>query len=335
MMGKKIFCLYFKQIWKTIVFAFFLPLCFLAVFSLENGPASAVLYATVLCLYVGLPVLAFSFYQFAKRYRQLEQLKKSITIHLEGLPQPESGIEKQYQDLIRILFRHQNRLARDAEQKQKDLVDYFTQWTHQIKTPIAAMRLLLQTGESKQNGDLEYELFRIEKYVEFVLQYLRFNNMGNDLVIRRNNLDDIIKKAIRKNAKLFINRRIRLSYRDLNCSVLTDEKWLLFVIEQILSNSLKYTENGSISIYLQPPAERKILVIEDTGIGIPSEDLPRVFEKGFTGQNGRTHAQSTGIGLYLCKQIMDRLSHGITIESTVGRGTRVFLDLKTKEINVE
>ena len=168
----------------------------------------------------------------------------------------------------------------------------------------------------------------VEQYVQMALQYLRMEKMTSDLVFARYDLDALIRQAVRKYAPLFIRRKIILSYEPVHCEVLTDEKWLVFVLEQILSNALKYTKSGSIHIYLSPDAP-KTLVIEDTGIGIAPEDLPRIFEKGYTGCNGRADKRSAGIGLYLCRQIMEKLSHTIRIESEMGVGTKVYLGLDT------
>lgn len=172
------------------------------------------------------------------------------------------------------------------------------------------------------------EQIKMEQYVQMALQYLRMEKMTSDLVFARYDLDALIRQAVRKYAPLFIRRKIILSYEPVHCEVLTDEKWLVFVLEQILSNALKYTKSGSIHIYLSPDAP-KTLVIEDTGIGIAPEDLPRIFEKGYTGCNGRADKRSTGIGLYLCRQIMEKLSHTIRIESEMGAGTKVYLGLDT------
>jgi len=206
------------------------------------------------------------------------------------------------------------------------MVDYYTTWAHQIKTPIAAMRLILQSEKSETNSELLEQLFRTEQYVEMVLQYLRLENLNNDLLFKRYPIDDLVKQAVRKYSKSFIRQKIKLNYENLNRDVLTDEKWLVFVIEQILSNALKYTREGSISIYMDEVLPYT-LVIEDTGIGIEQEDLPRVFEKGFTGYNRRSDKKSTGIGLYLCKQILNRLSHTIKIESVTGKGSKVKIGL--------
>lgn len=328
---ENLFLLYLYKNWKPIALFCLFVLCFTIVFSLSHHPLDPILYSILLCSYIVLVFFVVDFLKFIKQYKKLKNAEKTIMVQIEQLPAPKNAIEQKYQELLQILYKNKNELTVQADNKQKDLVDYFTQWTHQIKTPIAAMRLLLQSEQKEQTAELELELIKIEQYVEFVLQYLRLENMSNDLVFKKYELDDIIKQAIRKNAKMFIRKKIGLNYSDVNWTVLTDEKWLLFVIEQILSNALKYTKEGSISIY----KKNKRLIIEDTGIGIQVEDLPRVFEKGFTGFNGRAFKQSTGIGLYLCKQILTKLSHDIIIESEVGVGTKVIIDLETKEIGLE
>lgn len=336
MKGKRnLFLAYLQKNQKWFFLIFTLFFCFYVVFYLNHLPIAPILYATLLYVYIGVIFLIVDYVKFRNRYRILQLLQKTITIQNDELPPPNNIIEERYQELIRILFSNRNEMAALAENKQKDLVDYFTQWTHQIKTPIAAMRLLLQTGQNEQYHDLDLELFKIEQYVQFVLQYLRLHDMSNDLEIKRIDLDDLIKQAIRKNAKPFILKKISLHYNELNCAVLTDEKWLLFVIEQVLSNALKYTNKGSIFIYMEPNPNKKLLVIEDTGIGIRSEDLPRIFEKGFTGYNGRTYKGATGIGLYLCKQILTKLSHEIIIQSEQGKGTKVIIDLTTVNLQTE
>ena len=204
------------------------------------------------------------------------------------------------------------------------MMEYYTLWAHQIKTPIAAMRLLLQSEDTEQNRELLAELFRVEQYVEMVLSYLRLGSTSNDFVIQKYPLESIVRQAVRKYAPLFIRKKIRLELGTLSSEVLTDEKWLCFVVEQLLSNSLKYTPKGTISIREEPG---KVLVIEDTGIGIAQEDLPRIFEKGFTGKNGRSDKRATGLGLYLCRRVLEKLSHRMEIRSQPGKGTQVRLYL--------
>jgi signal transduction histidine kinase len=304
------------------------------VFFLYNLPAEPVVYAALLCANIGIIFLIVDFLKFYRRHKLLQDLKSSIILEIDKLPEPKDLIEKDYKELLTAIHEKNLQIAYNAEVGRSNLVDYYTLWAHQIKTPIAAMRLILQGEESEQNSELSMELFKVEQYVEFVLQYLRMESMSSDILLKKYNLDDIVKQAVRKYARMFIRKKIKLNFEDLNCEVLTDEKWLLFVIEQILSNALKYTKEGSISIYMDSSSE-KTLVIEDTGIGIKGEDLTRIFERGFTGYNGRWDKKSTGLGLYLCRQILSKLSHSITLESQVDKGSKVRIDLATVEVEVE
>ena len=215
---------------------------------------------------------------------------------------------------------------------------YYSMWAHQIKTPIAAMKVLAQAASDTEDArtyellqDMQTELFKTEQYVEMVLTYVRMEDMSGDLMLKEYALDNLIKQALKKYSRMFAMQKLALHYEALRVTVTTDEKWLVFVLEQILSNALKYTVEGSISIYM----EDDWLVIEDTGIGICSEDLPRIFEKGFTGYNGRSDKKSTGIGLYLCKQIIEKLRCQIRVESKLGKGTRVLLYLMKENLQVE
>lgn len=330
----KLFVSYLRRNLKFILLSFCFALIFWIVFALYNFPTEAVGYAVLLCFCVGIIFLAFDFSQYYRRHQWLEHLKNVINVSISDLPAPIDMIEQDYHEIITIIHRDKIKIATHGDISRREIMDYYTLWAHQIKTPIAAMHLLLQSDEHHQNSELSLELFKIEQYVELVLQYLRLETMSSDLVLKRYSLDHIIKQAIRKYAKMFIQKKISLNYTSLNCDVLTDEKWLVFVIEQILSNALKYTHTGSISIYMDQSAE-KTLVIEDTGIGIAEEDLPRIFEKGFTGYNGRSDKKSTGIGLYLCAQILTKLSHTIVIESEVDKGSKVMIDLATLALDVE
>ncbi|ASW44173.1 sensor histidine kinase [Clostridium isatidis] len=330
----KLIISYFKFRIKEIIIFLIFSLIFTIMFFLYNLPIEPLLYGFLLCTFVGIIYIGVDFINFYNKHKLLNNLKREIILNIDELPEAKNIIEEDYNKLISIIQKEKIRIASEADMARSDLMDYYTLWAHQIKTPIAAMRLLLQSEDNEQNYELSMELFKIEQYVEFVLQYLRLESMSSDLVLKEYNLDDIVKQAVRKYAKVFIRNRIKLNFNDLNCRVLTDEKWLLFVIEQILSNGLKYTKEGSISIYMDKDSE-KTLVIEDTGIGIRPEDLPRVFERGYTGYNGRLDKKSTGIGLYLCKKILNKLSHNIKIESEIDKGTKVKIDLSTINIKIE
>ncbi|MGE4485864.1 MAG: sensor histidine kinase [Oscillospiraceae bacterium] len=312
---------------KTILMLCLFVLIFAAVFSLYELPAEAVLYAAILCIFAGGVLFFIGYAGYLRRHRVLSEMLPHITLSLDSMPAPHGAPEADYQALINALFEAKAASVSLADTEKRDLVDYYTLWAHQIKTPIAAMYLLLQNSGHAEKDELTTELFKIEQYVEMVMQYLRLDSDYSDYVLIRHSLDDIVRQAVRKYARLFILKKIPLDFRETGFPVLTDEKWLLFVIEQILSNSLKYTRTGSISIY----AEGESLVIADTGIGIRAEDLPRVFDKGFTGYNGRTDKKSSGIGLYLCRRITEKLGHTLMIESEVGRGTRVYIGFKPPE----
>lgn len=249
--------------------------------------------------------------------------------------------EQDYQNIIKNLKEQNSELKSQERIFKQEMSDYYSMWMHQIKTPIAAMHVLQQTleeeyPEQKYIKEIKLELFKIEQYVEMVLTYLRMGEMSGDLKFEKYSLDAIVRQVIRKYSQMFILRKIHLQYAKTSQCIVTDEKWLQFVLEQVLSNALKYTKDGGmIFIYTEEKENKKCLVIEDSGIGIQAEDLPRVFEKGFTGYNGRADKKSTGIGLYMCKKIMERLNHQIWIESEVDKGTKVYLDLAREEWTIE
>lgn len=220
----------------------------------------------------------------------------------------------------------------DAENRYNDLVDYYTLWVHQIKTPIAASKLLVSEVEDRQlKQQLEQEIFKIDSYTNLVLQYLRLESFHDDLVLKKENIEDLVKEIVRKYALFFIQKGLSVNLHDLDRSIVTDKKWLLVVIEQILSNSLKYTNAGGVEIYMEGPD----LCIKDTGIGIKNSDRLRVFERGFSGYNGRMTQQSSGLGLYLTQKISQALGHQIRIESELGQGTTVRIQFSEVNLLVE
>lgn len=288
-------------------------------------PLEAAGYGILLVFIAEFVWLLSGFGRFRKKQKLLRQLagERAKDFYLRDLPESEDPKEEAYQDLIESLLKEKNRKEAEAAEKLRDMEEYYTLWVHQIKTPIAAMSLLLQEEDTPENGELSMELFRIEQYVEMVLQYLRLDSPDHDLAFRSVDVDDCVRQAVRKYARSFIRKKIALDFQETGIEIVSDEKWLVFVLEQLLPNALKYTKKGTIRIY----GGNGFLYIEDTGIGIAPEDLPRIFEKGYTGYNGRRDKKSTGIGLYLCQEILKRLAHGITITSTLGEGTKVTLDL--------
>ena len=316
---------------KNIIVWLIVCLVFALVFSLYDLPTAPVLYGSILSGFAGLVFTAVDFILYRRRCIVLQKLEKEITVSVENLPQPRNPVEEDYTKLINILYDSLKAADNEAAEKLSDMTDYYTMWVHQIKTPIAAMGLILQSGDSPEYSELSENLQRIEQYAEMVLCYLRIDSDSSDLVIREYDLDDIVRQAVRKFSSQFIRRKLKLSYEPLNQKVLTDEKWLLFVIEQVISNAVKYTSSGMVQIYYEEPLT---LCIKDTGIGIAAEDLPRIFEKGYTGCNGRLDKKASGIGLYLCKRICGRLGHKISAESS-DNGTVIRIFLESRRLGIE
>ena len=217
-------------------------------------------------------------------------------------------------------------------QKYQEEEDFFVLWTHQIKTPISALNVLLQAKDISAIA-CRQELIKIEGYVEMALGYTRYENMGNDMILQNCDLEAIVKGVVKKYSTIFIYKHLAIKLEQLNYQVLTDEKWLSFVLEQVLSNALKYTMRGEICISGEECWDGLRIVVSDTGIGIKEEDMPRIFEKGFTGYNGRMDKKASGLGLYLCREICRKLGHSIAVESKVNEGTKVTILMQYEKVN--
>ncbi len=251
---------------------------------------------------------------------------------LQVSAQAQTPLEKLLQERVEELEYEQKNQLLVEQEKYNDLLDYYTLWVHQVKTPIAASSLLIGDLKDKEaKSQLEQELFKIESYVHLVLQYLRLESFHDDLVLKQENLADLVREVVKKYALFFIQQGLSLNLHDLDHTIVTDKKWFLVILEQVLSNSLKYTKEGSIEIYFHEGS----LYIKDTGLGIQNADLLRVFERGFSGYNGRLTQQSSGLGLYLSKKIADQLGHKIAIESQVGQGTTVSIAFPEKKLIFE
>ncbi|MBR2827149.1 MAG: sensor histidine kinase [Erysipelotrichaceae bacterium] len=328
----KLFWTYIRSIRGTLAIFFGFFAVFLISFALYGLPLEAVIYPILLCIILGLAYLLYRFHVLSEWHREISRLKNMTAELIDFIPRSNTVYDEDYGEIIQELIRQKKTVLDDAREETSRMMDYYTLWVHQIKTPIASMRLRLQGEDSELSRNLLSELGRIERYVEMVLTYLRLEGPGSDYIFREYELDPIIEEAVKKFAGDFIMRKLKLNYEPFNRKVLTDEKWLSFVIEQLLSNALKYTEHGEISIYVEDPLT---LCIEDTGIGISPEDLPRIFERNYTGVKGRADKRASGIGLYLCKRICTNLNHEISAESEVGRGTRIMVKFETNSSVIE
>lgn len=355
--------------WLAVIV--FIALVMMVTMYLNGIPFWEMGYGMLLCGFVTVVAILIGYGRHLESFRQLEQMQENIVVAPDDMKKPEYMYERQYQDCINVIAQEKDRLQREMLNREQDLSEYYSMWVHQIKTPIAALKLLIDEEMSacldaemdvcpdedrEEESDMcvinvrqkQNELFRIEQYVDMALQYTRLGAQTNDFVIEHVLLDDAVKPSIYKYAKQFIYKQLRLTYVPQDIKAVTDKKWLGFVIDQLLSNAVKYTKQGGVTIQVlctaqagdagrQPETEKRRkrwyeessgveesvhIIIEDTGIGISADDLPRVCEKGYTGYNGHADQYSTGIGLYLCKAILDKLGHQFLITSEKGKGTR-------------
>ena len=326
----KLFLSYLKSHLRLLLMLALFGAVSAAVLLLYKAPLEGALYALLLCLALGLGFLAAGFLRYRRKHRALQRALLQLPEGLPPLPEPQDAPEADYQALLTALDEDRRQIAARAAQDRDRAETFYTAWVHQIKTPLAAMDLLLQSGQP-DGALLKGELFRMEKYADLVLTYQRLGSDTTDLVLKACDLDTVIRAAVKEYARLFILKKLILSFTPTGLTVLTDKKWLGFVIGQLLSNALKYTQTGGVSVY----AQGQRLIIEDTGVGIPPEELPRIFEKSFTGENGRAAERTTGLGLYLCRRACALLGHRISAESEVGKGTKVILDLTRPELPTE
>lgn len=330
-------------------------------------------YAAVLDAILLLITVLVGFFRYSSKVKALSNALKRPVEEQAQLPEATDDVEILYHRLLENQSIARSESESSAAIRQSQMRDYYSMWVHQIKTPISAMKLLLE-AEREELGQLmcdeeqsqcriadmngcnisatelniselnasgkqqivytelsdnldsfEDELFRIEEYVSMALQYQRVSSTENDFVLEKISLDGVIRDTIKKYAKIMIRRHIGINYSGTKKQVYTDEKWLAFILEQILSNAIKYTPQGFVTIETAEEKDRFFITIKDTGIGIKAEDLPRVFEKGYTGYNGHADKKAMGIGLYLCRQMADKLGHTIRMESELGKGTKVWI----------
>ncbi len=323
----QLFIRYLKGHVKTLCACILCVLILASIFFLYRVPGETILYAVFLCLLFIILFMIWDFIRFSKKHQALTVIRQQPAPDMAQFPEATTQIEEDYQSIIAELNESRAQLLAQYDNSRTEMNDYYTMWAHQIKTPISAMNLLLKAEDTAANTALLAELFKIEQYVDMVLSYIRLDSDATDYIIKPCSLVKIVRECIHKYARIFVMKKIRLVFDEEDFFVLTDEKWLSFVIEQIISNALKYTHEGQITMTID--RTRPALKISDTGIGIRAEDLPRVFDKGFTGYNGRSGQKSTGLGLYLCKRILNKLSHTISIESEPDKGTTVTIGLDT------
>jgi len=321
-----------KEKKNTILFFPAMLAVFGVTFALFRLPFAVFLYPAGLTLLAGILCLLIRYFKEKERLDTNLEQKELLLQTGKAFPVLESRMEEELWHLSLELREEMKALETRMSGDLRNRQEYYTLWAHQIKIPIAAMKLSLEGKDSGEARLLRAELFRTEQYADMVMTYVRLEDSASDFVFRKQALAPILTESIRRFSGEFILRKLSLTMEPVDCEVLTDEKWFSFVFEQILSNALKYTQEGGVAVAMAAPG---ILTVTDTGIGIAEEDLPRVFEKGFTGCNGREDKRASGIGLYLAKRVCDRLGIGIRIASEAGKGTCVTLDLNRKDVDAK
>lgn len=317
---------------QVIVF-FMMLTVFSAIHLLARLPLPYLWYALELSSVLFLLYLLVQWPRYRRRMSALQRMQEETPQRLDGFPEGSDPADELYQRKILALAEERRLHKAEEAERRSDQLDYFTLWLHQIKTPLAALNLLVKRGAVADSAakQAEQELLRLEDYTHMALNYVKLEEAGADLELSDTDVDAVIKAALKKYAILFIHKGISLDYEPTGLRAVTDSNWLRIMIEQILSNSLKYTPSGTITFRRDPEHEQS-LRIEDTGIGIREEDLPRIFNKGYSGLNGRLHEKSTGLGLFLVQNISRRLGHRIRIASKHGKGTAVTISLQREDI---
>ena len=306
----------------------------LFLFATGTQPGVLVILLIVLLL-AFLTVNMFDFFQQRARLLELKSILDGLDrkyLFTECVPQPKGLFERRLFDLARLAGRNMTGAVSDAQASQREYREYVERWVHEIKAPITAARLICRELDGDTRRKLTAELSQIEAHVERALFYARAENPEQDCLFRQIELEKIAAQAIENHRSLLIQNGIRVELENMNCAVYTDEKWAVFILGQLLQNAARYRgPEPAVILSAKPLGRQTQLIVHDNGIGIPAHELPRVFERGFTGSNGRIRGGSTGMGLYLCRKLAVFLELGLDITSTEGNGTVVTLTFPAKE----
>ena len=289
----------------------------------------------IVFLLVFLTVNMFDFFQQRARLLELKSILDGLDrkyLFTECVPQPKGLFERRLFDLTRLAGRDMTGAVSDAQASQREYREYVERWVHEIKAPLTASRLICRELDGDTRRKLTAELSQIEAHVERALFYARAENPEQDCLFRQIEHEKIAAQAIENHRSLLIQNGIRVEMKHMNCAVYTDEKWAVFILGQLLQNAARYRgPEPVITLSAKPLGRQTQLIVHDNGIGIPAHELPRVFERGFTGSNGRIRGGSTGIGLYLCRKLAVFLELELRMDSQEGAGTTVTLTFPAKE----
>ncbi|MCM1050135.1 MAG: sensor histidine kinase [Clostridiales bacterium] len=313
----------------------FTGLLALSLFLLAAGnPIQTVLLIFIVWLIILTAYLSSVYFMQKRRLNKLlnmaSQLEERYLI-AEIIAMPEKANEQVFYQLMKMAEKSMLEKISEVQAERKEYKEYIEQWIHEVKTPITAMKLLCENNRSHFSREILAELENINQYTEQALYYARSEHAEKDYSIREINLSDIVHSAIADNKYLLRQSGVTITTDDMETKVYTDEKWVRFILNQLIGNAIKYrTEQPVLHFSTAKTNDSIVLSVSDNGIGIPKSDLPRIFEKGFTGQNGRSIKNSTGIGLYLCKRLCDKLGIGLAAYSE-NEGTIISLSFQMND----
>ena len=301
----------------------------LALFLMANGNGLQIILFILAVWLLVLVLCMLSFYYSRKKYLNrlldmAEQLEERYLLP-EVMEVPERADDQVFYQLMKMTEKSMLERIGGIQRERKEYKEYIEQWIHEVKTPITAMKLIYENNPGPFTRDLMTELENVNRFTEQALYFARSEHAEKDYSVREIRLSDVVHEAIAGNKYLLRQNHVAITVEDMDDVVYTDDKWVRFILDQLISNAVKYrTDQPVLHFCTRKENDRVLLSVEDNGIGIPSGDLPRIFEKGFTGENGRKIHSSTGIGLYLCRRLCDKLGIGISASSK-GKGTTISL----------
>lgn len=307
-----------------------------AAFLLATGTAPGVLAILAIAWCAGFGcVQAFIYHRRRAHLEELEAIMEGLDqkhLFFECVPKPQGLYERRLLALMRRSGQAMVEQVSDARAAQQEYREYIESWVHEIKTPITAAQLVCRSADGKTRRKLAQELAQIENQVERALFYARAGSPEKDFIIRQTDLAELVAGVIARHQTLLIQSGVRIRTQDLGHTVYTDEKWVCFMLGQLLQNAVRYRgETPELVLSGRQLGRQVQLTVQDNGIGIPAEELPRVFERGFTGSNGRRRGGSTGMGLYLCRRLASFLQIEVQVRSEAGQGTGVTLTFPARE----
>lgn len=291
---------------------------------------SFVLMLALFCIWF-LPLLSYmmiEYFKYKKYFNSidnsLENLDKKYLLP-EVIENANFITGEKINDILKVISRDMHENIKYYSDNEEEYREYIETWVHEIKTPIASSKLIIENNNNEITKKIDSQIDKIENYVEQVLYYSKIDNVHKDYVIKEMNLSEAVNKVIKRNFRDFISKNIKLELSEIDEIVYSDSKWVEFILNQVIGNSVKYikSNNGLVKISSKRLDNSVVLIIQDNGVGIVDRDIDRVFEKGFTGENGRKFGKGTGIGLYLCKKLCGRLGLGLSLESKVDEGTTI------------